>query len=1158
MGLYQSGTVSIIDKLVQKNLGSFMLVDAKAVDGDGGTNVLNINTIPESAITHNNLGGKQGGTAGEYYHMTSAQNSALHDAVTVLDTASIDFTLTGQQITASVLPAGVSHNSLANLTTGDPHTQYLNTTRADLLYWKDTGTTTLTGNSTIAQGNYSATFNLTGTGDFVVQDNGTTRFMVDDTGRVLIGTGTAVSSVQALITPQATTYKGLVIRGLASQTGSLLEFQTSAGTANSYFRADGSFVYSLTGGANQAMAVTNTASTVQDGSAATGTSESMNNLWEAIKVTASFTGNTRSFGVRLKRTGTLTNTTAVIYGKLYTDVAGSPGVSLGGSFYVRYGNLTTTFAEYTFYTGTVALTTGTSYWLVLTQSQAPAGGTIEIDGTTTGTNTHAYSATGSSWTLESSKDCYYKLYGVANTAIGGASTNTYGVTGTSTNYIGVYGVSNNYFGVYGVSTNNVAIYGTSNYAAGIQGVSTAGTGVQGSSTSGYGGYFTSSSGMGVYASSSSSNGVAGVSTSGTALVGTSTTGLGTSITINPATTNTSAEIARYSRTTSGTAASNIAGYFSTFIENGSGTSKESSRDKVSLTTVTAGAEVSSRTWSILVAGTLTEKLFLLSTGLKVGAYTLPFTDGTANQVLATNGSGTVSWVTGGGGSMTYPGAGIAVSTGSAWDTSISTTYFEPALGNPGVTGYILSSTTGGVRSWVAQSGGISGLNTNGAVYAASATTVASTSAMTDGQLMIGKTGLAPVSASLTAGTGISITPGAGTITITNTATGGTPAGADGMSQYNNGGAFGASSLYYDDVNQEYRIDNVLAPGGARWILAGTTSAKTSFVNMECSTDGASPIFSLYKTDGTINTPVATSSGRTLGVYGFGGYGTTYGIGATISAATASTWTASNHETNLLFQTTGVGSITSAPALKLNSDKSMQVYGNISQFNNAAWLITAYGPTSSGSGQSVTLGGGAANTSGNGGDVNISGGMYAGGGNAGNVHIYTGGGGSNWLTRYSQAYFGGYFGEEFKGSGGRRHYYNSDTQTLDGYIHEFRRSRGTFDTPTATADTDILGIIQFSGYQGTSYQKGAQIKAVISGTPGSGDMPTDLVFLTSPDGSATPVQRVKINADGTVTVGTSTTTYTLPATRGTAGQVLMTDGSGNVTWTTLPIPGGYGS
>jgi len=38
---------------------------------------------------------------------------------------------------------------------------------------------------------------------------------------------------------------------------------------------------------------------------------------------------------------------------------------------------------------------------------------------------------------------------------------------------------------------------------------------------------------------------------------------------------------------------------------------------------------------------------------------------------------------------------------------------EPALGNPGSTGYVLSSTTGGTRSWVAQSGGSGSLDIDG-------------------------------------------------------------------------------------------------------------------------------------------------------------------------------------------------------------------------------------------------------------------------------------------------------------------------------------------------------------------------------------------------------------------------------------------------------------
>lgn len=45
----------------------------------------------------------------------SSVESVSHVAVTVEDSASIDFTLTGQQITAVVKPEGVSHNALANV-----------------------------------------------------------------------------------------------------------------------------------------------------------------------------------------------------------------------------------------------------------------------------------------------------------------------------------------------------------------------------------------------------------------------------------------------------------------------------------------------------------------------------------------------------------------------------------------------------------------------------------------------------------------------------------------------------------------------------------------------------------------------------------------------------------------------------------------------------------------------------------------------------------------------------------------------------------------------------------------------------------------------------------------------------------------------------------
>jgi hypothetical protein len=75
------------------------------------------------------------------------------------------------------------------------------------------------------------------------------------------------------------------------------------------------------------------------------------------------------------------------------------------------------------------------------------------------------------------------------------------------------------------------------------------------------------------------------------------------------------------------------------------------------------------------------------------SFTLPSTDGTNGQFLSTNGSGTLSFATA---TQTYPGAGIANSTGSAWGTSYTTTgsgtvlalATTPSITNPTVTNYV--------------------------------------------------------------------------------------------------------------------------------------------------------------------------------------------------------------------------------------------------------------------------------------------------------------------------------------------------------------------------------------------------------------------------------------------------------------------------------------
>ena len=81
------------------------------------------------------------------------------------------------------------------------------------------------------------------------------------------------------------------------------------------------------------------------------------------------------------------------------------------------------------------------------------------------------------------------------------------------------------------------------------------------------------------------------------------------------------------------------------------------------------------------------------------------------------------------------------------------------------------------------------------------------------------------------------------------------------------------------------------------------------------------------------------------------------------------------------------------------------------------------------------------------------------------------------------------------------------------------SRGTSaGSNTIVQSGDYLGMINFSGTDGSDLASGAFITGIVDGTPGNNDMPTRLGFWTSPVGSETPVERLRIHSDYLVTVG----------------------------------------
>ncbi len=85
---------------------------------------------------------------------------------------------------------------------------------------------------------------------------------------------------------------------------------------------------------------------------------------------------------------------------------------------------------------------------------------------------------------------------------------------------------------------------------------------------------------------------------------------------------------------------------------------------------------------------------------------------------------------------------------------------------------------------------------------------------------------------------------------------------------------------------------------------------------------------------------------------------------------------------------------------------------------------------------------------------------------------------------------------------------------------FRKADNTEASPALVDDNAVLGTIHFDGYDGSGWHTGAKVEARIDGTPSDGtDMPTELTFWTCPDNSATLVQRMTIDPDGLIGVGT---------------------------------------
>jgi len=74
--------------------------------------------------------------------------------------------------------------------------------------------------------------------------------------------------------------------------------------------------------------------------------------------------------------------------------------------------------------------------------------------------------------------------------------------------------------------------------------------------------------------------------------------------------------------------------------------------------------------------------------------------------------------------------------------------------------------------------------------------------------------------------------------------------------------------------------------------------------------------------------------------------------------------------------------------------------------------------------------------------------------------------------------------------------SSSVPGSDGPRLLMRRARGTYDTPTAVVDTDVLHRITFGGHDGTSFSDNAFITARVDGTVSTGVIPTSIDIKTT--------------------------------------------------------------
>jgi hypothetical protein len=112
---------------------------------------------------------------------------------------------------------------------------------------------------------------------------------------------------------------------------------------------------------------------------------------------------------------------------------------------------------------------------------------------------------------------------------------------------------------------------------------------------------------------------------------------------------------------------------------------------------------------------------------------------------------------------------------------------------------------------------------------------------------------------------------------------------------------------------------------------------------------------------------------------------------------------------------------------------------------------------------------------------------------------------------------------FRGDGATNITSTRSSNNSGGPNVNFIKARGTTASQTAVASSDYMGFLNFAAYGGATNRTIAQIYGQVSTYTSDTDISSSISFTTTPTGSVTPVDRMRIDSSGNVGIGTTSPT-----------------------------------